>query len=1441
MARPLLILLLFLSSLNLSAQKTNSGTEFWLGFMGNFDSTYSGKKDSLRIYISASTNSKVVVRIPLKSYSASYFVPKDSVIAVSIPLHLGYINTTEVIEKKGIVVTSDFPVSLSAMNLLYATTDASIVLPISNIPRSPKYISGHPASTYNSNAFLLVANEDSTQIDITPISNTNGGKPAGVKFSILLNQGEVYQLLGSSMTGSIVQVTNNKKLVMFSGDKCSAYPCGACDHQYEQVMPEEVLDTSYLVSPHFGHRNGYYVRIVPIDTFTNIKVNGKLYSNVSRKKPLELNVNSEDTALYISGDKKFHCLQFMKGAGCNGYYNASYGDPSMVTCLSAKYFGERSLFSTVNSGNLRDHFVNIIIKTTSKNNVYLDNIKIDSSEFLLFQGAKKYSYAKIKLQLGQHMVECSDGHLAYCYGLGYYESYLYLAGFNLPNFDFEFKDSTLRLDCKNTKIYKHFKAKSDKNLKKVTWYFGDGQTAVGDPVNHTYTLLGDYIVKAVAEDFKGVKDSFSKKISINWPVFNPLTDKIGCGNDTVIFEERNIFFDNFKWSDGTTGKSFKSFTPGKIWVTATDTSGYCKFKDSSLFERISIFSNINIDSTRNCYRYNQFEFSDSVAIKSSSLLTKVWVIPNVGTYYDVEKLKVHFPMPGKYKVYFDIYTPSCKTRITNEVMIYPQAKVFSFPFNSTYCSGEEIRFYDSSQITVGKIEKVKWIFDDNSTAISDSGVLYKSLTYNPSNKNIARPFKHITISDHNCMDTAFNQTNIWPSPAADFTLSSDSISCLPTARWTFTNTTKIDSDTSDIFWDMGNGKKGTTPAMKNIRYFTEGEFKVQLIAKSKHSCSDTAIKFVEVIPVPKANFIINDSIQCDKSNSFVFRDSSVGNYLSYKWYFGDGKTSTIKDSVVKSYSTNGVFKVKLALSSKFAGCTDSITKTVYVGISPKANFSMNDSDQCSSYNEFYFYNKSIFSSPYGSTLWTWNSTNDTNYNSPSLSFSDTGKHSILLRVTDVAGCYDSIIKTFNVTSGPVMTLAVNDDIQCYKANNFKFKTATVKGESIKWFIDNKTQTSIVDSLNFTGNIAATYKVTVIKNAAGGCVDSISKTFKILAQPTVKYIADKDTQCLTGNSFSFKGNISAPGDSVISSEYFIDNLIPVSGPDRNAVKFNIPGYHSVTLKIKTKEGCENSDAGKILIHENPVVNIIGDSACLGDKVIIKATQISGNPINSFDWKMGDGKQSTGSPLSYYYGSAGGYNIDLKVTDIFGCDYSTTLNNGAVIYNIPDATFNYDINDDNLDTVKVNFKAGSANAFNKYSWVFPLGKSNGQDTQIIINDLFSGKVILMVSNVNGCADTTVKDIYIYPTGFSMFMPDVFTPNDDGLNDIFKTEGLKVASDFHFDIYNRWGEKLYTGNSPLNGWNGLYKDTKCPEGVYMYRISFKYLNGKTYNFTGTVTLLR
>lgn len=114
--------------------------------------------------------------------------------------------------------------------------------------------------------------------------------------------------------------------------------------------------------------------------------------------------------------------------------------------------------------------------------------------------------------------------------------------------------------------------------------------------------------------------------------------------------------------------------------------------------------------------------------------------------------------------------------------------------------------------------------------------------------------------------------------------------------------------------------------------------------------------------------------------------------------------------------------------------------------------------------------------------------------------------------------------------------------------------------------------------------------------------------------------------------------------------------------------------------------------------------------------------------------------------------------------------------------------------------------------------------------------------LVTNNDGCSDSSFKTVVIKPMSETkVFIPNAFTPNGDGLNDIF-TVNRKDITDFTLLIYSRTGEQIFSSSDPASGWDGTFNGTLCPEGVYTYRVIFRdSSSGKTEDYHGHVTLLR
>jgi gliding motility-associated-like protein len=145
-------------------------------------------------------------------------------------------------------------------------------------------------------------------------------------------------------------------------------------------------------------------------------------------------------------------------------------------------------------------------------------------------------------------------------------------------------------------------------------------------------------------------------------------------------------------------------------------------------------------------------------------------------------------------------------------------------------------------------------------------------------------------------------------------------------------------------------------------------------------------------------------------------------------------------------------------------------------------------------------------------------------------------------------------------------------------------------------------------------------------------------------------------------------------------------------------------------------------------------------------------------------------------------------------------------------------------------------------NQFSWELGNGDvRNGEQVTYAYADTGQFIVELTVRSPQGCSSTDTVSIYV-ESKETLFLPNVFTPNGDGINDIFgpiyNPSGVRSGV---FIVYDRWGAEVYRTGDLTQGWKGLKDGKPVPEGVYVYFLSATFTSGRIFERTGSITLLR
>ena len=271
------------------------------------------------------------------------------------------------------------------------------------------------------------------------------------------------------------------------------------------------------------------------------------------------------------------------------------------------------------------------------------------------------------------------------------------------------------------------------------------------------------------------------------------------------------------------------------------------------------------------------------------------------------------------------------------------------------------------------------------------------------------------------------------------------------------------------------------------------------------------------------------------------------------------------------------------------------------------------------------------------------------------------------------------------------------------------------------------------------------------------------------------------------------------------------------------------------------GCSiTSDSINVLVHPVPTINYLLDSIvdCDSYNITFKNNTIS-ESNSTYNWDLGDGNFSNDFAPIHEYFAPNNFNIELTVTSPFGCISKKQSSFQTLRYVDPVALFTtIPLGSTYLDD-RIVFTNLSTSA-TSYSWDFGDGTFSSERNPTH-KYLASGTyhVSLIAFSSPSCRDTFELDYEV----FLWTMPNVFTPNNDGLNDQFPgVEILGEMRDFEFEVYSRWGQRIFSSNNPSIGFKGKFENGKeCPEGGYVYLISFESFTGFRFKKLGFFALIR
>jgi len=265
-----------------------------------------------------------------------------------------------------------------------------------------------------------------------------------------------------------------------------------------------------------------------------------------------------------------------------------------------------------------------------------------------------------------------------------------------------------------------------------------------------------------------------------------------------------------------------------------------------------------------------------------------------------------------------------------------------------------------------------------------------------------------------------------------------------------------------------------------------------------------------------------------------------------------------------------------------------------------------------------------------------------------------------------------------------------------------------------------------------------------------------------------------------------------------------------------------------------------------VVKSPVSDFTSDIIKGCNPLTVEFNSNSTNTTNnvSYEWDFGNGSGANSENASTTFTEPGLYDISLLVNNEGLCADSKTENSYIEVYETPTADFEAVPPESILEDKEaiINF-ADSSSSMDVLTYEWNFGDGSGASTQSSPSHIYTEAgeytVTLDIETNNGCLDHTEKMITIHPD-FVVYTPSGFSPNGDGLNDVFEVKGIGLKK-FKLQVFSRWGELVFESDNIEDQWDGKYNGEFVPTGTYVYTIKYTSMLDKDKVLEGTVTVLK
>ncbi len=602
------------------------------------------------------------------------------------------------------------------------------------------------------------------------------------------------------------------------------------------------------------------------------------------------------------------------------------------------------------------------------------------------------------------------------------------------------------------------------------------------------------------------------------------------------------------------------------------------------------------------------------------------------------------------------------------------------------------------------------------------------------------------------------------------------------------------------------------PNINNATLPMSGQY--TLVGSSAVGCTNTAVSNVSVSPTPTA--IINSNSPVCFGGILSLAGGGGG---TYSWNGPNSFISSNQNNVINNVTipASGTYSLLVTVNT----CTSLTTASITINPLPAPVIQLNN-PVC--------FNSPISFTASGGVTYTWSGPGGFNSTFPNpvivnAYLTHTGVYTLI--TTDVNSCINST--TASAVVLPIPIISILGSTVCLGQT----ASLTVGGGVIYSWSGPNGFTSFQQNNtfpNFANSQAGQY--TVVVTGTNQC-SGTSVTTVTNFPPPVPTASNSGPVCLND-----KVEFKSEGGFVYQwtgPNGFINNSQNTTLLSANSMDYN----GTYTLGVIDSRGCQGYTTTQLLVRALPTAKLkpSADKFCVPFCSAFSIT--SSSSLQTTSWNINNSGLVTGPVYNSCFNKEGAYTLNSNFTDIYGCANSSSLVINA--YPVPIADFYYGPGAP-IENDQITFTdASRGQQINGWTWFFGANDKSSlyQNPSYIFGDPGSYAVVLIVKNIWGCKDTVIKPINI-GEDFSIYVPNAFTPNGDGINDTFQPKGHGIVK-YDMMVFDRWGEKLFHTTDFFKGWDGIFKGELSKDDTYVWQIVVKNAEGKSKSLKGIVTLVK